>query len=623
MNDRFRLQDVQYVVKNQGNYQVKDSNREFHFKDFFKMVQDPRFQKNQALTPGILQQAKVAYKTSGDMREIFKVLKKHNIKFHPSFQSLLEGRKRKSRYDQSEYELGQVLLPTTIATTTRKKIEPSPKRVRPTAIKKTIAPATKIAPLNILLSGAGLKKQTPPEMDSYKLLSLLQAAAGKTPAPGRVRKMTPVVKKTPTPKLPVTTKPSPKKKLTPTVKKPLLIQTQLQVQKKIPTVPTVRKISIKKPPTPKPIQQDLSLIQALSTPYMAKIKKRVSFLPSPFLQKTKVNVQYENKQVVNFHLPGDLRDCLTVVFDRKKQTLYVSTILWFKNFEACFQKKIKMKEIVHFLKETANQLGCKKIYLDDQSYIPIPQLKRKMVDDFNNNHSKHHHPPFYKVLLTLSEGQTLYMKEGFFCLPKDFLHDVDKVLEKFPEQKETILRNTLLFNQAFSSLVLACVSTLKINDVLPRLSGLPPSLSMNSTIQDLAIWIKQNFQKKLFEPEHDITQVWAIYDELSKSTFGQPRLYEISSSKKKKMAFYDEYLSLLCPLLSLPPTFNFENTMAFEHLQLSPPFLSQYPEESITILCKLLWSLSSSFCETAMYHRGVPGKWTKFRLPGHGQFSPK
>lgn len=330
-------------------------------------------------------------------------------------------------------------------------------------------------------------------------------------------------------------------------------------------------------------------------------------LPTPFDPDTRVTVQV-NKQQSRFYIPN-MSDCLSIKYNRFKKTLYVETILWFRKWEKCFRKKIHLHQIVQFLKEQADKLGCEKIYLDDQSYIPIPALTNKMVADFNNDKAPNHHPPFLKVLNTLSEGQTFYMKSGFFCLPKKLLAHVDSLLAAHPERRTHILNNVGVINRAFSRLILDCVSRISIVSLIGDSLPLPDELNPGSTVQELARSLKKQFQHNISHPTQDISTTWKLYDELSKATFARKELFQVSS-KEGKERFFPVYLSILNLVLSqnLDPE-NLENKLLHEELHLVP---EREPFDPVLVLRNLLWSLSSSFSETAMYRRSQG--WTNFHL---------
>lgn len=372
------------------------------------------------------------------------------------------------------------------------------------------------------------------------------------------------------------------------------------LKKRTPTVLIPRKKTVVKTKQ----QQIIPDLFTTITQYSDKTKSRRLKRSKIKLGQKTLNVDvFGQKQIIRFHIPGNLADCFHVEFNERKKTLYVKTILWFKKYLTCFQEKINLKQIRAFLQSTAAQLGCTKIYLDDQSYIPIPALTQKMVNDFNNNKSKKNHPPFFKVLMTLSTGQTFYMKDGFFCLPKEFLKLVDQLLVSYPHLRNRILHNTLVFNQAFSFIIRECVSGLTVGELVPTL---PQQLSQ-LTLQQLAEYIKSEFFKNVSSPFHDITETWKAYDELSKATFGRNELFVFSADP---LSLYILYLQIICPFVSIENPENVEQYLVETDLRLNRmPVL--HPKE---VLLHLLWSLSSSVAETAMY-RKEDGSWTEFKPP--------
>lgn len=537
MHETFRIQDIEYVLKNQGNYQIKlpQSQSSIVFGDFFDILKDQRFIPHQNLTSQVIAEAKQEFLKSGDFRRIFGVLKKHNIPFHESFFRLLEGRKRRL----PAYLLQQ---------------SPLTKRSRPTPLQ------TQKKPLSV--------------RGSHPAIS---------PSNGTVLRIRTAI---------------PKK------------STRSQLPSPVSMVMSnVHKSETRTPGRPK-TKKDFQTIQLITALKKSPTKKRLtSLLPSPFHPETRVNVQVQ-KQQSRFYIPG-MSDCLSVKYNRRKKTLYVETILWFKHWEICFNKKIVLKEIVDFLKEQANRLGCDKIFLDDQSYIPIPSLTKKMVTNFNNNKSRDHHPPFMKVLNTLSEGQTLYMRNGFFCLPKAFLAEVDALIDTHPESRSDILRNVSVANQAFSKIILNCVENISLGDLVP-IESIPPGIEPGISIKDLAKSLKKQFQNNIFNPKQDIGAVWQTYDILSKATFARKELYQVSSPDGKKI-FYPIYLNIISNGLShdLDPL-NLGHLLLNERLSLVDPELHSF--DKIGILRQLLWSLSSSFSETAMYRKDDGNAWTNFHL---------
>ncbi len=165
---------------------------------------------------------------------------------------------------------------------------------------------------------------------------------------------------------------------------------------------------------------------------------------------------------------------MKITFTPNEKTFFVDLILYHISSTDCFGKKMSLTDILKFITHIADQVFCQKIYLMDDSYIPLP-----------------HFEPDFKLPLLLATGKTLYMKKGFFYFPYDFIELVDHCLQNNLQKRDRILCNILVLNQTFSELIRWCSNVVKTSEIIPSMTRFG-----DMSLQELASFMLTTFFKK-------------------------------------------------------------------------------------------------------------------------------
>ena len=222
-----------------------------------------------------------------------------------------------------------------------------------------------------------------------------------------------------------------------------------------------------------------SFMQLLKNPSVWQTQRQQTHLPLPFDPEFKVIIDWK-KNSNRFDIYSKKHtNCLSFQIFQDSRRLYIHSILNKIGWTDCFKSKIPFPQIIQFFKDVATQLQLDTIDLVDSSYIPVRGS------------------PDYKLLNLLKNGKTIYMEQGFFCIPRTLTFMIDSVMREYPddiEKKRVLFKNVLIYNQILSKLFIRCSSSIQLSAI----SGIiiPDGMSGESTLQQLAGWMISVFRKK-------------------------------------------------------------------------------------------------------------------------------
>jgi len=297
-----------------------------------------------------------------------------------------------------------------------------------------------------------------------------------------------------------------------------------------------------------------------------------------------------------------------------EKTLYVDLIFWFTNREQCFGQKLRIDQILAFMKKISRVAGCEIIRLDDQSYFPLQGLTQKDITDFNKSKPPKRHPPFLKVLYTLCYGETMYMRYGFVYLPKKFLKEVYSYFRSCGDKdtRDIILHNLSLITHLHTHTILTCAQQLSLSDTSSSSPSSSPS-SSGQTLSGLACAIVQGF--KTVKTPAEIDYWWDEYDKLSHATFGDENLWIIMGDKTKMDDLFQWFVSFVCSRVqgNISPTLDdLVNVVCTERLVPKTVSPARDKTRMLETLRHLLWCMASGFSSAEMFWNESTHSWSHF-----------
>jgi len=261
---------------------------------------------------------------------------------------------------------------------------------------------------------------------------------------------------------------------------------------------------------------------------------------------------------ITIHLFGNKsKNCLTMI--KEKHYLYIKLILFFVDYRKCFPG-IQILPLVFFNQcmnlslRIARAMKIEYIVLDDHSYITPPTTaqqwdrhsKGEMLDD------SQYHPMYQKVLNLLDIGMTYYGRYyGFHLLPKtlfnsaceassghlspstiDFFKDLDMHLSIAIHTlaKRYTLRD--LYIHQCEPYYFSSKSHLSTLQHLDQFLGTMPSLSLDTTIQELAHYIRHHIKDT-----KQIDSVRTLYNLLSLCLFVTPDYFRTFESSYMDLVY--------------------------------------------------------------------------------------
>lgn len=343
-----------------------------------------------------------------------------------------------------------------------------------------------------------------------------------------------------------------------------------------------------------------------------------------------------------------------------KTRMNIKTLGWFVPIDKYLTIKRNFREMLQYTVDViAVGIGVDVILLDDQSYVSIYGLTNDTINIFNANPEQLEprkekqsqsdrkpkqlfHPPFYKVLRSLSKGETLYTEMGFICLPTILLNAIEKFIEINPVSLPFMIKLMQIFSQTVNMLIHGLAKSIPISEffttdeilLLQALTQSAATRKEKSTpfVSEVATSFILLFRKhpasivsQDYDKRIDRLQIWNLYNQFSRQVFTYEKQWiDDMDTLEGQTAYFHLYMSYVLQYVTLnqeediwtPEKLITQLSKIQSALAMESPIVdycieTNPLEERVKMLRVLLWGYNSIFSSTRMYRS--PGGLFQFK----------